>query len=44
MESGMKKIYRLGELFCGPGGIGLAAKLTQNKITLRTKFSPNKTI
>ena len=31
MESGMKKIYRLGELFCGPGGIGLAAKLTRVK-------------
>ncbi len=27
----MKKIYRLGELFCGPGGIGLAAKLTRVK-------------
>ena len=27
----MKKIFKLGEFFCGPGGIGLGAKLANNK-------------
>ena len=30
-ESVMNKNYRLGELFCGPGGIGAAAKLAKVK-------------